>query len=113
MDHNAIERKRWGGPSPFAGKDSRTDVQKLMDAREFRAAWRTDRPHKSGYYLAAWKRAEDVVVSELWFNPDSHGSGWWPSRGYLHQDWPSKQPVEVVAWLPMPKFTEETRCSLT
>ena len=30
-DYNAIERRRWGGPSPWAGKDSRTDVQKLDD----------------------------------------------------------------------------------
>lgn len=30
-DFNAIERSRWGGPSPWAGKDSRTDAQKLDD----------------------------------------------------------------------------------
>ena len=27
-DWNAVERQRWGGPSPWAGKDSRTEVQK-------------------------------------------------------------------------------------
>jgi hypothetical protein len=28
----AEERARWGGPSPWAGRDSRTDAQKAADA---------------------------------------------------------------------------------
>ena len=31
-DYNAIERQRWGGPGPWAGKDSRTDAQKRDEA---------------------------------------------------------------------------------
>jgi hypothetical protein len=31
QDHNATERQRWGGPSPWAGKDSRTAAQKRAD----------------------------------------------------------------------------------
>ena len=34
MDINANERQRWGGPSPWAGKDSRTDAQKQDDDPE-------------------------------------------------------------------------------
>lgn len=33
-DQNATERQRWGGPSPWAGKDSRTDAQKRAQERE-------------------------------------------------------------------------------
>lgn len=33
-DWNAVERQRWGGPSPWAGKDSRTEAQKSADAPE-------------------------------------------------------------------------------
>ncbi len=35
-DFNAIERNRWGGPSPWTGKDSRTDAQKLDDDTDAR-----------------------------------------------------------------------------
>jgi hypothetical protein len=32
-DFNEIERQRWGGPSPAAGQDTRTDAQKTVIAR--------------------------------------------------------------------------------
>ena len=67
--------------------------------------WRTDGPPEHGYYLGAWKRGEEWVVSELWFNPDSIGTGWWPSRGYFHQDSRGREAVAVEAWMPVPVYT--------
>lgn len=71
------------------------------------AEWRTGRPPDHGYYLGAWRRGESWVVSELWFNPDSVGTGWWAGRGYL--DGPERNPhvtVPVEAWMPMPVYRE-------
>ena len=71
-------------------------------------AWQTSRPSEHGYYLAAWRRGTPPVwtVSELWFNPDSYGSGWWASRGYLDTRLanPLGKPLPVVAWMPMPVY---------
>jgi hypothetical protein len=44
-DYNAVERGRWGGPSPWAGRDSRTAVQRQDDEQglsgtEYTATWR-------------------------------------------------------------------------
>jgi hypothetical protein len=69
------------------------------------AVWRTGRPPEHGYYLAAWTTpAGRVVVSELWFNPSSFGSGWWSSRGYLRQEHhlSKSETVPVAAWMPLP-----------
>lgn len=66
--------------------------------------WRTDMPPDHGYYLAAWKRGEQWAVSELWFNPDSVGTGWWPSRGYLRQDSTGMDAIAVEAWMFMPVY---------
>lgn len=35
----AWERQRWGGPSPWAGRDSRTDAQKAAEASASDAEW--------------------------------------------------------------------------
>jgi hypothetical protein len=45
-------------------------------------------------------------VSELWFNPDSTGTGWWPDRGYMEgvRDGTTKT-IPVEAWAEMPVFT--------
>jgi hypothetical protein len=70
--------------------------------------WRTGPPPKHGYYLGAWRHGESWTVSELWFNPDSHGSGWWAERGYLE---PARHPavaVDVEAWMPVPAYTGKT-----
>jgi hypothetical protein len=71
--------------------------------------WNTGRPPQCGYYLGAWKRGSPPVwtVSELWFNPDAVGSGWFATRGYLDtpgalRDRMSTIPVE--AWMPMPEY---------
>ena len=40
-DYNAIERLRWGGPSPFAGKDTRTEAQKRVDEERDKAKGET------------------------------------------------------------------------
>jgi hypothetical protein len=68
--------------------------------------WRTDRPPGHGYYLAVWQQNNGVRrVSELWYNPDSHGTGWWPTRGYLRpylREQSALDPLPVVAWAPMP-----------
>jgi hypothetical protein len=65
--------------------------------------WQTGRPPDHGYYLAAWRRQGQLVVSELWFNPDSTGSGWWAGRAYLgDRPWGGGDPLPVVAWMPMP-----------
>lgn len=66
------------------------------------APWREGRPSGHGYYLAAWRRGDGYAVSELWFNPDSTGSGWWSSRGYLGDRLWESESLPVVAWMPMP-----------
>ena len=53
-DQNDIERQRWGGPSPWAGKDSRTDAQKRV-ARE---------------NLATAESLISTALSEFWENQD-------------------------------------------
>ena len=67
--------------------------------------WKTGNPPKDGYYLAAWKRSGKWAVSELWFNPDSIGTGWWPTRGYFGQDNSClRDTINVVAWMPLPEY---------
>ena len=70
--------------------------------------WNTGRPpEKHGYYLGAWKNAYGkYVVSELWFNEDSIGSRWWAGRGYFRQD-SGHQPIDVVAWMPIPEYSDD------
>jgi hypothetical protein len=70
------------------------------------AGWRTGRPADSGYYLGAWQRGFPPAwtVSELWFNPSGPGTGWWATRGYLHDRNGSAVPVEVEAWMPVPAY---------
>lgn len=66
--------------------------------------WIRDRnPEEHGYYLGAWLRQGRWVTSELWYNPDSMGTGWWASRGYFHQKDPGTT-IDVKAWMKMPKF---------
>jgi hypothetical protein len=66
-------------------------------------------PPGAGYYLGAWQQNGRWVVSELWFNPQSLGTGWWPIRGYLH--WAVGRQtgitIHVRAWMPMPEFRPE------
>ncbi len=69
--------------------------------------WQTGKPPDHGYYLGAWLRDGRWVVSELWFNPDSIGSGWWPTRGYLDERELSHQTIDVVAWMAMPEYSPE------
>lgn len=57
---------------------------------------------------SAWKRGDQWAVSELWFNPDSIGTGWWPSRGYFHQDSRGTETIAVEAWMPMPAYKPAT-----
>lgn len=70
-------------------------------------AWITDDPPTHGYYLATWIRADKLVVSELWFNPDANFK-WWSTRAYL-RDRNNQRPVDdainqgVLAWMPMPE----------
>lgn len=69
------------------------------------------------YYLGAWRRGQPPAwtVSELWFNPDSIGTGWWTSRGYLTglQGIESRnarlETVPVEAWALMPVYEGECR----
>lgn len=67
-------------------------------------------PPGHGYYIAAWDDNGSTRVSELWFNPDSKGSGWWPSRGYMARfigDAAAVNPVRsltVYAWMKMPEY---------
>lgn len=67
--------------------------------------WRTDRPEKHGYYIAAWIQYGQERVSELWFNPQAIGTGWFAARGYLGQGSDhSTQTLDVVAWQPIPAY---------
>lgn len=73
--------------------------------------WNTGtRPEKHGYYIAAWDDEGHWRVSELWFNPDSTGSGWWPTRGYMARfvgDVASNRPkrsLTVIAWMKWPEY---------
>ena len=71
--------------------------------------WNIGRPPTHGYYLGAWKRGGQWVVSELWFNPDSIGTGWWTGRGYFDQrDTTGTDPLNVAAWMPMPPYSPES-----
>jgi hypothetical protein len=67
-------------------------------------AWNKGRPEQHGYYLGAWLRRGRWQVSELWYNPDSLGSGWWETRGYLGQVFGSSETVDVVAWMQIPDY---------
>lgn len=73
--------------------------------------WNADsNPEKLGYYIAAWDDEGHWRVSELWFNPDSTGSGWWPTRGYMARfvgDVANNMPkrsLTVAAWMPVPEY---------
>lgn len=68
------------------------------------SGWRTGPPPDHGYYLGAWRHGDRWVVSELWFNPDSTGSKWWPTRRYLGERDKTHQTVPVVAWMPVPPY---------
>jgi hypothetical protein len=68
------------------------------------------KPPDHGYYIAAWRDGESWRVSELWYNPQSLGSGWWATRGYMarftgetmgHE---SKRSLTVIAWMPKPEY---------
>lgn len=61
------------------------------------------KPDNHGYYLGAWKHQGRWVVSELWYNPDAIGTGWFSSRGYFHQK-DDHVTIGVVAWMPMPTY---------
>lgn len=61
-------------------------------------------PVDQGFYLGAWKRGKKWIVSELWYNPSSIGTGWWASRGYLGQMTGLNEPIDVVAWMPLPEY---------
>lgn len=67
-------------------------------------------PPGHGYYLAAWNDEGHWRVSELWFNPDSQGSKWWPTRGYMARfvgDVANNMPkrsLTVIAWQKMPEY---------
>jgi hypothetical protein len=71
------------------------------------------KPDQHGYYLAAWDDEGHWRVSELWFNPQSTGSGWWPTRGYMVRfvgDVASTSPkrsLTVAGWMPIPEFPGE------
>jgi hypothetical protein len=73
--------------------------------------WRTDKPPEHGYYIAAWNDNGTPRVSELWYNPDSHASGWWPTRGYMARFVgdiaATSRPVKaltVYAWMYKPEY---------
>lgn len=66
--------------------------------------WKTGKPVDSGYYLGAWQSGRRWNVSELWYNPESRGTGWWKSRLYMEQRDYTYTPVDVVAWMPIPKY---------
>lgn len=73
--------------------------------------WIEGEPEKSGYYLVAWKKANNqIVVSELWFNPDAIFH-WWFTRGYIgqfvHNGIKDALRKEIVAWMPMPDPPKE------
>lgn len=89
---------------PVAHRGDPTPAGDLGDVAASR--WRTGRPPDHGYYLGAWRRGEGWAVSELWFNPDSIGTGWWSSRGYLGEDGGrySTETIPVEAWMPMPEY---------
>lgn len=70
--------------------------------------WQSGEPDISGYYLVAWRSSlTEVIVSELWYNPDSSPKWWW-SRGYTGER--RSNPMdnafkrEVLAWTYMPEF---------
>ncbi len=68
--------------------------------------WQYKPPRRHGYYLAAYRRGNMYMVSELWFNPDSLNPGWWASRSYFGEA-PRAMPVDVIAWMPKPVYEEQ------
>lgn len=64
------------------------------------------RPPKEGYYLAAWNRHGNWVVSELWYNPHGIGPGWWTARRYLMEPGRTliSNDIDVEAWMYMPEY---------
>lgn len=71
--------------------------------------WTTGEPPKHGFYLGAWRSnnplMHEIIVSELWFNPDATPK-WWFTRGYTGQSRSSSPndsvKGEVISWMPMP-----------
>lgn len=66
--------------------------------------WNTGDPPKHGYYLGAWRRANILIVSELWFNPDASPK-WWTSRRYIGEPLSLRGDAirqGVVAWMEIP-----------
>lgn len=73
--------------------------------------WHTGKPLTHGYYLGAWKNHGSWVVSELWFNPESVGTGWWASRGYLEQGSVGhRHGIPVEAWTHKPVWNGPEQC---
>lgn len=96
------------------GKQLASELMVLIDAyavafTHAHAAWKRGNPQDKGYYLAAWKDRTDWVVSELWYNPESVGTGWWSSRLYLGQEDHRQKSIDVVAWMDMPVFRPDPR----
>jgi len=71
--------------------------------------WNKGKPEQHGYYLGAWLRDGRVwTVSELWFNPDSFGSGWWATRSYISRTHETAyETIKVVAWMQIPVYDPE------
>lgn len=63
-DFNAEERQRWGGPSPWAGRDSRTNAQKQEDT-EYEQAVRDQALDalSSGPLAWEWQRLLQLAVN--------------------------------------------------
>lgn len=76
-----------------------------------KSAWQKGEPNKDGYYLVAWRAGPtQIIVSEVWFNPDAIYH-WWFNRGYNGQarlgGLNDALRQEVVAWMPLPDPPEE------
>jgi hypothetical protein len=98
----------WAFGVPEDGREQWLD----MVAAVVYGSWRSDMPPEHGYYLGAWRRGGRWFVSELWFNPDSTGTGWWPTRSYLTHDTQSQwlhDTIEVEAWMPVPEYHPEEK----
>lgn len=66
-------------------------------------------PNDIGYYLVVWKVSnrnvfgDELLVSELWFNP-SGTPPWWYTNRYTghHSNLGNPFLGKVLAWMPMP-----------
>jgi len=96
---------------------------KLEAERRKEECWQTNKPEKSGYYLAAWPGGTRVkglekglageiitepriIVSELWY---SESNGWWTARGYIDGNNRAMHIESVVAWRKMPIYEEASK----